>query len=68
MNKLGGVWVLVIVFLHPDRSPNALHWFSGGIFIPIALPLDLVLELVAKDATVQNCLNLVVLLIIHNDW
>ena len=58
----------VIEFLYLDGGPNALCWFLRSILVSMALPLDPVLELAAKDATIQNCLHLIVLLIIHNYW
>ena len=68
LKKLGSIWVPFIEFLHLNRSPDTFCWFLGGIFVSVALLFDPILEFVAEDVTVKNCLDLVVLLIIHNHW
>ena len=64
MNKPRGTQVPFIEFLYSEGGPDALSRFPGGVLIAKALLLYPVLELVAEDATIQNCLNLIVLLVI----
>ena len=56
----------VIEFLYSDGGPDTFSGLPGRVLVAKTFPLHPVLELATKDAAVQDSLDFIVLLVVHN--
>ena len=58
----------VVEFLHADGGPDTFSRLPGRVLITKTFPLYLVLKLAMEDVAVQDSLDFVVLLVVHDYW
>ena len=60
--------MFVVELLHSNGGSDTFSRLPGRILVAKTLPLHTVLELATENVTVQDSLNFIVLLVVHDYW